>query len=751
MKRNDQWSENIGDAVKMTERNLAKSNGRLNEEGDAPGIHVSSQGHVRCYDTSCPICQKSATKVTTTTVYHKPNTHEAKIAEIERQKQLEDFKYNVAKNCTSIEKKVNKALDINNDEIIRVNHRIDALANQVNKTKGYDEGLLKDYIDRRMLEMDQRHYESMENSENRDVKLQSQIDGLRKVVEKLMDDRGASNSNEVEGEINNLYQKKREQAARLEQAMERISDLENHMYENQDALAKNKFSDRDLASIRQEMVNKVEDLKLRQDQDLAQTNNRLMKRIDDIQITITEMDQNMDEIERRRLNGENSILKKSMQILKEGNIEGELLDLRRRIKDLENEANKPRERTQKINIEKEEIIREIVQGMATFEKDIIEMKKQITEQDRDIQDAAKLLHVLDQEKTKHQERLDNLRNKITDLEHQYDTTKAYRVEQSQNIEELRLATESEFNSVKKAEINDFRNLNTKINELVGIQDVVEQLADRVEYLQKDLDGIRNVQDHTPVRMRNKVGAENLTSSMTPSTMLLSDLKNRKTYYIDEEEIRSKQKGRGNFEGRNISFDDYDHRNSPMTDKVRESLFTRSRLSKYLADDYVNRDREYIQINNETLHKDRDLARKLQGESLKNSDNLKKISDMRQESYMPQAYKLKDNLGYDNRSHRSGSRDKKKKRKDSQSSKYSYDKQKEVNNKVDKLHKEGLRADSFGSKSKLSKNVKKSSQYNSDEENGESEEDYSRGKTANSVSSKVNQLNKMSPGAKKNQK
>lgn len=751
MKRNDQWSESIGDAVRKTERNLAKSNGKLIDEEDTPGIHVSSKGHVMCYDTNCPICQKAATKVTTTTVYHKPNTHEAKIAEIERQKQLEDFKYNVAKNCTSIEKKVNKALDINNDELIRVNHRIDSLANQVNKTKGYDEGLLKDYIDRRMLEMDQRHHESMENSENRDVKLQSQIDGLRKVVEKLMDDRGASMTNEVEGEINNLYQKKREQAARLEQAMERISDLENHMYENQDALAKNKFTDRDLASIRQEVANKIEDLKLRQDQDLAQTNNRLMKRMDDLQITITEIDQNMDEIERRRLNGENSILKKSMQILKEGNIEGELLDLRRRVKDLENEANKPKERTQKINIEKEEIIREIVQGMATFEKDIIEMKKQITEHDRDIQDAAKLLHVLDQEKTKHQERLDNMRNKITDLEHLYESTKVYRVEQSQNIEELRLATESEFNSVKKAEISDFRNLNSKINELVVLQDVVEQLADRVEYLQKELDGIRNVQDHTPVRMKNKVGAENLTSSMTPSTMLLSDLKNRKTYYIDEEEIRSKPKGRNNFEGRNISFDDYDHRSSPMTDKVRESLFTRSRLSKYLADDYVNRDREYIQINNEPLHKDRDLARRLQGDSLQNSDNLKKISDMRQESYMPQAYKLKDNLGDDNRSHRSGSRDRRGKRKDSQSSKYSYDKQKEVNKKVDKLHKEGMPADSFGNKSKVSKNVKKSSQYNSYEEDGESEEDYSKGQPANSVSNKVNQLNKMSPGAKKSHK
>jgi hypothetical protein len=103
MHRNE-WSESIGDAVKGANRNLSRAHGRANEDAANAGMNISSKGHVMCYDTSCPICQKEATKVTMTTLYHKQNAHEDKIKEIERQKQLEDFKYNVAKNCSSIEK-----------------------------------------------------------------------------------------------------------------------------------------------------------------------------------------------------------------------------------------------------------------------------------------------------------------------------------------------------------------------------------------------------------------------------------------------------------------------------------------------------------------------------------------------------------------------------------------------------------------------------------------------------------------------
>jgi len=98
MHRKDDWSTSIGDAVKGAQRNLTRTHGRGFDERQHTGVHVTSKGNVLCYDVSCPICQKDATKVTTTTVYHKPNSHQDKINDIERQKDLEDFKYAVSKN-----------------------------------------------------------------------------------------------------------------------------------------------------------------------------------------------------------------------------------------------------------------------------------------------------------------------------------------------------------------------------------------------------------------------------------------------------------------------------------------------------------------------------------------------------------------------------------------------------------------------------------------------------------------------------
>lgn len=127
-----------------------------------------------------------------------------------------------------------------------------------------------------------------------------------------------------------------------------------------------------------------------------------------------------------------------MQILKEGNLEGELLDMRRKIKDLETEVFKPKEPVV-FNIEKEEIVKEIVQGMAQFERDISDMKKQLAEQDRDIQDAAKLLHVLDQEKIKDKELIGNLRIQLSELDRSHEAMKREKIQINQNIEDLRLA------------------------------------------------------------------------------------------------------------------------------------------------------------------------------------------------------------------------------------------------------------------------------------------------------------------------
>ncbi len=311
----------------------------------------------------------------------------------------------------------------------------------------------------------------------------------------------------------------------------------------------------------------------------------------------------MEDIDQRRQNSENNILKKSMKILKDGNLETDLLDMRRRVKDMEAQVYKPKETPKRINIEKEEIVKEIVQGMASFERDITDMKKQLAEHDRDIQDTAKLLHVLDQEKIKDKEKIENVKAQINELGRSNEALRRDKAQIVQNMEDLRLSCESEFNHVKKSEITDFKNLNNKLNELTNVQDFVEQLADQVDYIQKEVEGVRKENTYTPVRINNKVRAENLTSSMTPSTMLFSDLKGRRP--IDPDESINRVEAT-----RNLSFENNKFDRSPVTDKVRESLFARSRLSKYLAENPSLRDREYIEIEDERLHREKELPSRL---------------------------------------------------------------------------------------------------------------------------------------------
>ena len=63
----------------------------------------------------------------------------------------------------------------------------------------------------------------------------------------------------------------------------------------------------------------------------------------------------------------------------------------------------------------------------------------------------------------------NLDRKIANLEKLKDIIQRDRNEFNQQIDGLRLATEAEFNSVKKAEITDFKNVSDKVNDLVILQ------------------------------------------------------------------------------------------------------------------------------------------------------------------------------------------------------------------------------------------------------------------------------------------
>ena len=323
----------------------------------------------------------------------------------------------------------------------------------------------------------------------------------------------------VHDEITNLYQKKREQAARIDQAMERISELESQVFENKDEHYKNKNNILDAGAVKTELLAKIDDLKHLNEEDISQLNNRLMKRIDDMQKSINELENEVDEVDRKRINAENEILKKSLQMLKEGNIDTEILDLKRRASNLENEAFKPKEKEEpKIRLEEEKIIKEMAEEIADLEREIKNLKKIVGEHDVDIQDAAKLLHILDQQAIKDKEVVDNLSRRIDNAEALKDSLNKYKTNNDKNLDDLRLAWESEFNNVKKAEINDFNTLNNKLNNLTGFQDIIEQLANQVDHLQQEVDGIKN-NKATPIKIANKVGNENITSSMTPTTTL----------------------------------------------------------------------------------------------------------------------------------------------------------------------------------------------------------------------------------------
>lgn len=194
-KQPKEWADDIDGAIKASNRNL----GRASQV--AAGSHqVTAKGTVVWYDINWPICNKEATKVTTTTIYHKPNTHEEKIKDLERAQQLEDFKYNVAKNVAAIEKKVTRAQDENNDEFIRLNRRVDQL-HLTNSTPKYDDPRIEK-LDKRMIDMDQRHNDAIDDMMMENNKLRAQIDALTKTINAIISDR----DNDAFSEGIELYQ-----------------------------------------------------------------------------------------------------------------------------------------------------------------------------------------------------------------------------------------------------------------------------------------------------------------------------------------------------------------------------------------------------------------------------------------------------------------------------------------------------------------------------------------------------------------
>ena len=94
-------------------------------------------------------------------------------------KMLEDFKYNVAKNWNLIERKLNKSLELNNDELIRINNRIDLLNKRLGETNNIDTDDIRLYIEKWMNELGKKNNLTIEQLEQQNAKLTNQIDSLK--------------------------------------------------------------------------------------------------------------------------------------------------------------------------------------------------------------------------------------------------------------------------------------------------------------------------------------------------------------------------------------------------------------------------------------------------------------------------------------------------------------------------------------------------------------------------------------------
>lgn len=174
------WNLLIAEEIKNTKRNLDRIQNRNKyDEAKNNEIHLPHASDVICYDITCPMWNKEGTKITTTTVFHNPRSTSDKMTELERKKMMEDFKYNVARHCNSIEKKMNKALGNNNDELIRIHNRIDLVNRKLAEVNTNDLDDIQAYIDRRIEEVDKKNSANIDKLEEQNAKLQSQVDNLK--------------------------------------------------------------------------------------------------------------------------------------------------------------------------------------------------------------------------------------------------------------------------------------------------------------------------------------------------------------------------------------------------------------------------------------------------------------------------------------------------------------------------------------------------------------------------------------------
>ena len=121
----------------------------------------------------------SATKKEQKLVIVKQSLPLKKTRDPEKEQLIEEFQYNVAKNCAATEKKVYKALEISSDEIIRLNNKIDMLNKMFYESKPLNNDDIKDYIDSRLFELHKKNNSAFEELEHQNQKLSFELDNIK--------------------------------------------------------------------------------------------------------------------------------------------------------------------------------------------------------------------------------------------------------------------------------------------------------------------------------------------------------------------------------------------------------------------------------------------------------------------------------------------------------------------------------------------------------------------------------------------
>ena len=112
---------------------------------------------------------------------------------------------------------------------------------------------------------------------------------------------------EFHDEITSLHKAKREHGTKLDQVVDKLADLDVRIYEIKEDANKNKKNIIESGTINSEVIGRIEDLRKIYNDDINQLNSKVTKKFDEVQFAINGIDKDLEEIERRRVNGENEI------------------------------------------------------------------------------------------------------------------------------------------------------------------------------------------------------------------------------------------------------------------------------------------------------------------------------------------------------------------------------------------------------------------------------------------------------------